>query len=388
MRVSEFRGLLSRMASTLKIKCPTLVASLKVSGLHVQQVLFTPLFFLYVAATCTFRRRKFLFLLVVRMAALGEANARINSLEANLANGLDDHSALASPIMIADMQHQIRENNTLVQALREELRQSSLAKSSFAPSSPSLSTPEPPEDLTVHKKLSRRTAFPSLQRSQVLWVLTFMEALSVLLQALALMWNPICHFHRWTLTRLVFLRTYRSSQISWSCLRGKTTQQVFAIWVSNCFLLGLSHRVFPPCLPRCQFHGGWRRPTTEFGVLKTPRSLNSIKNVFKPAIRAWWDQKSSLPLGIRFILRLHTGFMIILSSPPLRCFILTTIYWHQLNLWFPSRLLSHWLEVPSVCCLTSSILLWHLLSSCSSSWRRLARVFRSLRHHVPRCYLT
>ena len=89
------------------------------------------------------------------MAASGEANARTNSSEANLADGLDDssqvqdHSALMLPVTIADMQRQIRENNALVHALREELRQSSLAKTSFGPSSPSLSKREPPENPTA-----------------------------------------------------------------------------------------------------------------------------------------------------------------------------------------------------------------------------------------------
>ena len=73
--------------------------------------------------------------------------------------------------------------------------------------------------------------------------------------------------------------------------------------------------------------------------------------------------------------------MILLSSPPLECCMLTMTSWHWLNLRFPSRLQSlklssHWLEAPSVCCLTLCILMWHLLSSCSSYYRRSARVFR------------
>ena len=62
---------------------------------------------------------------------------------------VQDHSALMSPVTIADMQQQIRENNALIHGLREELRQSSLARLSFGPSSPSLSTGEPPKDPTA-----------------------------------------------------------------------------------------------------------------------------------------------------------------------------------------------------------------------------------------------
>ena len=166
------------------------------------------------------------------------------------------------------------------------------------------------------------------------------------------MWNPISNVHRWTLTRLFFSEnvSFVSDLLKLSKRRNDTasfrnkSEQLLSAEAESQSISSL-----PPSLSVSH----WLTETnSRIWDLKTPRCLNSIKIVFKPATRAWWDRKSSLPLDIRFILRLHTGSMIILSSPPLRCWMLTMIYWHRLNLWFPSRLqnlklLSHWLEAPS-----------------------------------------
>ena len=79
-------------------------------------------------------------------------NDRVNTAEAfrvevsNVSADVRDHSPYMSPVIIADMQRQIRENIGLGQSLREEFRRSSLAASPLGPSSASgFSTREPSE---------------------------------------------------------------------------------------------------------------------------------------------------------------------------------------------------------------------------------------------------
>ena len=90
--------------------------------------------------------------LVFCMANTGEVFDCVNTTEGvweEVLNGsaeVHDRSSYMSPVVIANMQRQIRENNALLQSLRKELRRSSSVASSLGPSSPSgFFTREPSE---------------------------------------------------------------------------------------------------------------------------------------------------------------------------------------------------------------------------------------------------
>ena len=66
-----------------------------------------------------------------------------------------DHSPYMSPVIIANMQRQIRENIALRQSLRKEFRWSSLAASSLGPTSPSGFSMREPSEARVTSETSR-----------------------------------------------------------------------------------------------------------------------------------------------------------------------------------------------------------------------------------------
>lgn len=139
------------------------------------------------------------------MAATGEVNNRDNTMETNLVklwmvplssevHNYSPYNLYMSPIIIADIQCQIRENNALVQWLREELRRSSVATSSLGPTSPSdffYYYHEPSEDLLTSETSCNPEDSIFLQQPQVFWVLIFEESLTDLILVLALTWTPI-----------------------------------------------------------------------------------------------------------------------------------------------------------------------------------------------------